>query len=184
MAGENLRQEILRCFNHHCIPPSSQSLSDTEIHPRNLDKTSCHRAGWQLKVYLKHLPVPCEAEEWNKSPFLCVSAVKSTIPSVNIERLGGTIEHFWPKKVYSVTSFCSAASKAECTPWMRYMGYQPKTCKREIPTLLQEKMPFSLYHCICEVQCQRAWTNPTKMPCDDDCLFLEGFNEKNSFFCM
>lgn len=30
----------------------------TEIHPGNLDKTSCHTAGWQLKVYLKHTPIP------------------------------------------------------------------------------------------------------------------------------
>lgn len=48
VAVENLRQEMLQCFNHDCIPLSSQSLSDTEIHPGNLDKTSCHRAGWQL----------------------------------------------------------------------------------------------------------------------------------------
>lgn len=71
-AGENLRQEILLCFNHQCIPPHSQSLPDTEIHPGSLDKTSCHTAGWQLKVYLKHLSVPLVKQRNGTNHYFCL----------------------------------------------------------------------------------------------------------------
>lgn len=39
-------------INHIAFTASSQSLSDTEIHPAALDKTSYHRAGDQLEVYV------------------------------------------------------------------------------------------------------------------------------------
>lgn len=68
LAVENSRQEILQCFKHHCIPPSS----DTDIHPGNTDKTSCHRAGWQLKVDWKHLSAPHLKQKDGTNHHFCV----------------------------------------------------------------------------------------------------------------
>lgn len=82
-----VRRSATYHINHIAFTASSQSLSDTEIHPAALDKTSYHRAGDQLEVYVKHLPVTHLKQ--NKSQFMCVSAVKTTIPSTDNEKLCG-----------------------------------------------------------------------------------------------
>lgn len=183
--GENLRQEILQWLHHHCIPLSSQSLSDTEIHPGNLDKTSCHRAGWQLKVYLNHSPIPHVKQKrngtnhhfhvlvlWN-SEFL-QSILKGWVDPQNTSDLKNSTQLPLP----TLLDLKQSAHYA----WEAW-GASLKPGKKKFLQCFRKKC---LSHCnTASVRCNvKSMNKPQKMPCDDDCLFLEGFNEKNSFFCM